>query len=378
MFRMRDADLSGKVLSKLESMDLDITLMHVCGTHQDTLIRYGLDTEFERVGVNIRQGPGCPVCVTPPVEIEEAIALGRSGVTVAAFGDMMRVPGDDGSLDDAKAEGADIRIVFGVDDSVELARRTDKDVVFIGIGFETTAPTTAAALLSDPPPNFSVLSCHRTVPPALRAIAGMGEIRLDGMIQPGHVSVIIGTRPYEFLSRDFGVPQVVAGFEPLDLLMGVYMLARQVKEGRAEVENEYSRAVHPDGNRAALDAMARAFEPCDVEWRGFPVIAGSGLRVAADLREHDARHRYGDVLAQVHRSTHSEIEGCRCGEMLRGILTSEECPLFATGCTPTSPLGPCMVSREGSCHISYRYRRRAADRKGSLSAETALPRQTGR
>jgi len=350
--------MSRKILDKLESMDLRLTLMHVCGTHQDTLIRFGLDEEFRRVGVDIRQGPGCPVCVTPPVEIEEVITLAKAGKTVAVFGDVMKVPGQKGSLNDAKADGADVRVVFGIDDAVALARKTRKDVVFMGIGFETTAPTTASALLSEPPDNFSVISCHRTVPPALDAIAKMGEIRLDGMIQPGHVSTIIGTKPYEFLSRRYKIPQVVAGFEPLDLLMGVYMLALQTKVGRAEVENEYTRVVRPEGNPTAIAAMEEAFGPTDVEWRGFPVIPKSGLGIRKSLQGHDARKVHEDLLRGVRSKKYREPAGCRCGEMLRGVATSEDCPLFAKTCTPMSPIGPCMVSREGSCYISYRYLKR--------------------
>ena len=360
MYRLRDRETSRKVMDKLEAMKLDLTLMHVCGTHQDTLMRFGLDSEFKRVGVDIRQGPGCPVCVTPPKEVEEVLALARAGLTIAAFGDVMKVPGENGSLNDVKAEGADVHIVFGVDDAVALARKTGKEVVFMGIGFETTAPTTASAIMSDPPPNFSVLSCHRTVPPALAAIAGMGEVRLQGMIQPGHVSVIIGTEPYEFLSKQYHVPQVVAGFEPLDLMMAVFMLARQVQEGRAEVENEYSRVVHREGNPDALKAMTDVFEPSDVLWRGFPVIPGSGLAIRRRFERHDARRRFEDVLRPVEQKEYGEVEGCRCGEMLRGILTSEECPLFATACTPATPMGPCMVSREGSCYIAHRYRKKGA------------------
>ncbi len=357
--------MSKEITTRLSDMDLELTLMHVCGTHQDTLIRFGLDEVFRKIGVDIRQGPGCPVCVTPQVEIEEILALARSGLTVTAFGDAMRVPGATGSLNDAKAEGADVRIVFGIDDAVSIAKKADKEVVFMGIGFETTAPTTASALLANPPGNFSVLSCHRTVPPALDAIAKMGEIKLDGLIEPGHVSTIIGTKPYEFLSEKYKMPQVVAGFEPLDLMMAVYMLANQVKEGRAEVENEYSRVVHPDGNRLALDAMNRAFEPADALWRGFPVIKGSGLAVRRKLENHDARKRYEDLLRPVQEREYREAKGCRCGEMLRGIAKSEDCPQFARGCTPNTPVGPCMVSREGSCYISYRYldkgrRKRAA------------------
>jgi len=358
MFRLRDKEMSRKVIEKLGAMDLKLTLMHVCGTHQDTLVRFGLDGEFKRVGIDIRQGPGCPVCVTPPVEIEETLALARAGVTVAVFGDVMKVPGEKGSLNDAKADGADVRIVFGVDDAVALAKKLQKEVVFMGIGFETTAPTVASALLADPPPNFSVLSCHRTVPPALEAIADMGEIRLDGMIQPGHVSTIIGTKPYEFLSKKYHIPQVVAGFEPLDLLMGVFMLAKQVKDARAEVENEYARVVHSEGNTAAIKAMKEAFEPSDVVWRGFPVIQGSGLAIREKLGDHDARRKFEELLEPVHRRKFSEAKGCMCGEMLRGLATSEDCPLFAKECTPGSPVGPCMVSREGSCYISFRYLRR--------------------
>ena len=347
--------MSKEIVARLREMDLDLTLMHVCGTHQDTLIRFGLDDVFRDVGVDIRQGPGCPVCVTPQVEIEEILALARSGLIVTAFGDAMRVPGVSGSLNDARTEGADVRIVFGIDDAVSIARKTDKEVVFMGIGFETTAPTTASAMLADPPENFSVLSCHRTVPPALEAIAEMGEIKLDGMIEPGHVSTIIGTKPYEFLSKRYKMPQVVAGFEPLDLMMAVYMLANQVKEGRAEVENEYVRVVHPEGNPLALKAMKDAFEPADVVWRGFPIIKASGLAVRRKLERHDARKRYEDILGPVQEKEYHEAKGCRCGEMLRGIAKSEDCPLFARGCTPNTPIGPCMVSREGSCYISYRY-----------------------
>ncbi|MDH3365206.1 MAG: hydrogenase formation protein HypD [Thermoplasmata archaeon] len=363
MFRLRDREMSRQIMGELEKMRLDITLMHVCGTHQDTLIRFGLDSEFQRIGVDIRQGPGCPVCVTPPQEIEMTMALAKAGITIAAFGDLMKVPGESQSLNEIKAEGGDIRIVFGVDDAVDLARHSQKEVVFVGIGFETTAPTTASALLSNPPENFSVLSCHRTVPPALKAIASMGEIKLHGMIQPGHVSTVIGTAPYEFLSREHRIPQVVAGFEPLDLMMAVYLLAKQQSEGRAEVQNEYSRVVRPDGNPSALRAMRDAFSPTDSVWRGFPVIPSSGLSVRKELEKHDAAKRFVDIVAPIQDKEYEEPEGCRCGEMLRGIITSDECPLFGTKCTPQNPIGPCMVSREGSCHISHRYRRA---KKGSV------------
>ena len=358
MFRLRDKKMSRTIIKKLEDLNLKLTLMHVCGTHQDTLIRFGLDSEFKRIGIDIRQGPGCPVCVTPPSEIEEVLALAEAGKTIAVFGDVMKVPGERGCLNDAKAEGADVKIVFGVDDAVNLAKKSEKEIVFMAIGFETTAPTTASAILGEPPSNFSVLSCHRTVPPALEAIAEMGEIRLNGMIEPGHVSTIIGTKPYEFLSTKYHMPQVVAGFEPLDLMMGVYMLAKQIEDGRAEVENEYSRVVHPDGNPMAIKAINDAFTAADVPWRGFPVIKKSGLLVKKKYERFDARKKFEDLLVPVHEREYREAQGCRCGEMLRGIATSEECSLFGKKCTPSTPIGPCMVSKEGSCYISYRYLKR--------------------
>ncbi|UCE80438.1 MAG: hydrogenase formation protein HypD [Methanobacteriota archaeon] len=362
MFRLRDREMSQKILKELKEMRLDITLMHVCGTHQDTLVRFGLDSEFQRVGIDIRQGPGCPVCITPPQEIETTMALARAGITIAAFGDLMRVPGKRQSLGDIKAEGGDVRIVFGVDDAVDIARQSHGEVVFVGIGFETTAPTTATALLSSPPDNFSVLSFHRIVPPALRAISSMGEIKLHGMIQPGHVSAIIGTAPYEFLSEEYGIPQVVAGFEPLDLMVAVYLLAKQHSEGRGEVQNEYSRVVKPAGNPTALKAIRDAFTPTDAIWRGFPVIPESGMSVKNELEIHDASKRFSDTIAAAADAECIEPDGCRCGEILRGIITSEECPLFDRKCTPENPIGPCMVSREGSCHISHRYRRTRLDK----------------
>jgi hydrogenase expression/formation protein HypD len=306
-------------------------------------------------GVEIRQGPGCPVCVTTPREIEECIRLARDGKRIAAFGDMMRVPGPSGSLLGMHAKGADIRMVYSVDDAVNMARADGKETVFMGVGFETTAPGTAVALRSGPPQNFSVLSCHRTVPPALKALMEMGEVKLDGLIQPGHVSAIIGLEPYKFLSREYHIPQVVAGFEPLDLLMGVYMLARQKKEGRTQLENEYGRVVRPEGNVRARDAMDAVFEPCDVEWRGFSVIPGSGLSIRAGYEKWDARQKYAGDLKDLKDTMFPEPKGCQCGEVLRGIREPQKCPLFGRKCKPQSPVGPCMVSSEGSCNILYRY-----------------------
>jgi hydrogenase expression/formation protein HypD len=355
MFELRDKQMAEKIVEKIQNMGQQITIMHVCGTHQDTLVRFGLQKMLKDVGVDIRQGPGCPVCVTTPKEIEECIALARAGKTITVFGDMMKVPGDDGSLSDMKTLGCDIQIVYSISDAVKLAQKTKKETVFMGIGFETTTPSTAAVLLKEPPKNFSVLCCHRTVPNALKAIIEMGEVKLQGLIEPGHVSAIIGSVPYRFLSEQYNIPQVIAGFEPLDLLMGVYMLAKQICENRAEVENEYSRVVHELGNKRAKKMLTEVFTPVDVAWRGFPIIPESGLAFNDDFEQYDARKRYSEILAEVQRREYKEPKGCRCGEVLRGLIESKECPLFGTGCTPDNPIGPCMVSAEGSCNILFKY-----------------------
>ncbi|MBN1763292.1 MAG: hydrogenase formation protein HypD [Methanomicrobia archaeon] len=354
MFTYRNEKLAQEIVAKLKALNLTLRLMHVCGTHQDTLMRYGLNSMLQEVGVDVRAGPGCPVCVTTPKEIEEAIALARSGKVVATFGDMFRVPGETQSLAEVKAEGYDVRMVYSITDCIALAAKTDKDVVFFSIGFETTAPTPASVILSRPPENFSILSTHRLIPPAMAALLNMGELKIDGFIDPGHVSAIIGAGPYEFLSRDYHIPQVIAGFEPLDLLVAVYMLAMQIRRGEAKVENEYTRVVKREGNEKAKRIMETVFEPCDVGWRGFPVIPGSGLTLRDEFAAYDARKRYEDDLSTL-PCDYKEPEGCRCGEILRGIVDPDECPLFGTGCTPQHPIGPCMVSREGCCNIMFRY-----------------------
>jgi len=358
MFEMKDKDMAKEIIDRLRGMNLDIKLMHVCGTHQDTLVKHGLIDMLDEVGVEVRQGPGCPVCVTTPQEIEETLALARSGKTIAIFGDMLKVPGPSGSLLKAKGQGADVRVVYGINEAVTLAQETDNEVVFIAVGFETTAPSTAAILQSRPPENFSVLCCHRTIPEALRILVTSGNVKIQGLIEPGHVSVITGSDMYNFLSTDYGIPQVIAGFEPLDVLMGVFMLARQIQNGEAKVENAYPRAVTPQGNRKAQAVMESVFEPCDVKWRGFPVLPGTGLRLKSDYVKWDARTRFSEILAPVYETEYTEPPGCRCGEVLRGEMEPQECPLFGNKCIPASPVGPCMVSFEGGCAIEYKYRRK--------------------
>jgi len=354
-FRFRDRKTADKIIALLKSMSLNIRLMHVCGTHQDTLIRYGLDSLFKECGITIRQGPGCPVCVTTMREYEEAITLARKGVTVTTFGDASRVLGKHSSLLDLRAEGCDVRIVYGIQDAVKIAEKTSRKVVFLGVGFETTAPSTAVMVLNGLPENFSVLNCHRYVPPALSALLEMGEFKLHGMIEPGHVSTIIGVKPYEEISERYKMPQVVAGFEPLDMLMAVYMLALQIRDGVAKVENEYSRIVRYEGNAKALKALSLVFKPFDVDWRGFPLIKGSGMKLRKEYEKFDARKIYEDELKDVQAL--EDVAGCRCGEVLRGLIDSADCSLFGTKCQPTHPIGPCMVSMEGSCNIEFKYKK---------------------
>ncbi len=353
MFRYRDRKLALEILDKLRAMRLHLQIMHVCGTHQDTLTRYGLDVLLRDCGIRIRQGPGCPVCVTPAREFEEATVLAQAGKVITTFGDVSRVPGRDRSLLDLRSYGYDIRIVYSIADAVKLSNKLEKDVVFMAVGFETTAPSTATMLMEGLPDNFSILSCHRYVPPALHALLSMGEYRLDGLIEPGHVSTIIGLQPYHELSETYQLPQVIAGFEPLDLLIAVYMIAQQVQRGEARVENEYSRVVKPAGNTKALQALDTVFYPMDAEWRGFPLIPQSGMALKNRYASWDARQVWANDLKEIR--TVDEAPGCRCGEILRGLIEPTECPLFRAICTPTRPIGPCMVSIEGSCHIEFKY-----------------------
>jgi hydrogenase expression/formation protein HypD len=356
VFSLRDKALAEDIISQIIKAKVHLKFMHVCGTHQDTLVKHGLDVLFQKAGIEIGQGPGCPVCVTTPKEIEEILLLAKHGKTIATFGDMIRVPGVSLSLQQMKTEGCDVRTVYSIEDALSLAEKhNEKEVVFMAVGFETTAPTTAAVLLQNPPTNFSVLCCHRLIPPALQAILQMGELKIDGFIEPGHVSTIIGIKPYEFISKEYQVPQVIAGFEPLDLLMAVWMLVRQIQQGEAVVENEYVRAVKPQGNRKAQQILQQVFEPFDVKWRGFPIIPRSGLRFQKKFESYDARKKYEDEIGSLDEKEFSEPVGCLCGEVLRGLISSKQCPLFGRKCTPENPVGPCMVSGEGNCHIQYRY-----------------------
>ena len=331
-----------------------VRVMEVCGTHTMAIARNGIRALL-RDRVILISGPGCPVCVTPDGYIDAAIALGRRPeVVLATFGDMVKVPGTSSCLEKERGNGADVRVVYSPLDAVELAARNPKrEIVFLGVGFETTAPTIAGAIeaagrraLS----NFSVLSSIRTIPEAMDALAADPGVRIEGFLCPAHVSTIIGADAYRPLVEKHRIPCVVAGFEPLDILCGISMLLLQKREGAARVENEYARVATPEGNRKALALLGRLFVKCDISWRGIGVIPGSGLRIAEEYAPFDAQRKFGvDVVESPRESP------CRCGDVLKGIISPRDCPLFGKACTPEDPIGPCMVSTEGTCAAYFKY-----------------------
>ena len=332
------------------------TYMEVCGTHTMAVSRFGL-RDLLPPGVRLVSGPGCPVCVTAVGDLDVVVALARlPGVVIATFGDLVRVPSSRSSLARERAAGADVRVVYSPADAVELAlAEPARQIVLVGIGFETTAPTVAAALLIARErrlDNFSVLSLHKTMPGALRALLDLGETRIDGFILPGHVSVVTGSACYEFLADEYGVGGVVTGFEAEDVLEALLMLARQA---RPAVEIAYRRAVTREGNRVAQQVIERVFEPCDATWRGLGAIPGSGLRLRDEYRSFAAEVRF-----PVDPGAPEEPRGCRCGEVLRGLIDPPQCALFGRRCTPETPVGACMVSSEGACAARFRYRSIAA------------------
>lgn len=352
----RSAELAKKVVEHINALAKEVeeaNIVHVCGTHEYTIVKSGIRSLLPP-NVEVRSGPGCPVCVCPPSDIDAAIELAfRPNVVVTTFGDMYRVPSTKYSLAEAAAKGASVRVVYGIGDAVELAKKIpDKEVVHFAIGFETTAPSTAYVLSADPPPNFSIVPSHRLIPPAIEHLLNLGEARIDGFILPGHVSTIIGAKPYRPISQKYRVPQVIAGFEPLDVLIGVAMLLQQMVEGRSEVEIEYTRSVREEGNVRAQQFMEKVFEPVEAGWRGIGKIPQSGYRLRSNYEQYDAISKFE---VEVDESAPDTKPGCRCGEILRGLCYPQDCPLFGKACTPRSPYGPCMVSSEGACFIAYRY-----------------------
>jgi hydrogenase expression/formation protein HypD len=361
--KFKDPALAAQLLDVINQLAQDlqqqtlgrqIRLMEVCGTHTMAIARAGL-RQILPTNIKLISGPGCPVCVTANVDIDRVIALSRlPDVTITSFGDMMRVPGSSSSLQARRAEGAKIEVVYSPLDAITLAQdNPNQHYSFVGVGFETTTPLVAAtieraaALGLD---NFSVLAAFKAVPPALEALANDHHVSLDALILPGHVSTILGIEPYEFLAEKYGIGGVITGFEPVDILQGVTELLHQLQADEPKIQFAYSRAVMPEGNPAARSAIERVFEPCDAQWRGLGLIAGSGYRIRQKFADYDASRRF-ELVSE----TTVEPKGCLCGDVLRGYIEPSDCPLFAKACTPANPVGPCMVSSEGSCAAYYKY-----------------------
>ena len=351
----RDPELARGLIHSIEKWAPEqATLMEVCGTHTVAIARNGLRTMMPE-GIRLASGPGCPVCVTSNKDIDTVIALSRvPGVTIATFGDMTRVPGSTSSLLKEQAQGCSINIVYSPLDALTLAKENpDEQIVFVGVGFETTTPLVAMAIKRAKAmglKNFSVFVAHKNMPGALETIVADPALKIDALILPGHVSAIIGVKPYEFLAQKYGIPGVITGFEPVDVLQGIAMIMRQLHEGRAEIEIAYSRGVMKEGNPVALAAIEEVFETVDATWRGLGVIPGSGYAIRDEYKEFDAFARFSPEVEPT-----QEPKGCRCGDVLRGIMAPNECPLFRKVCTPENPIGPCMVSSEGSCAAYFRY-----------------------
>lgn len=359
----RDREKAAVLVKEIEALVATIPLakerplhiMEVCGGHTHSIFRYGVEGMLPKE-IELVHGPGCPVCVLPMGRVDDCVAIAeRPEVIFTTFGDAMRVPGSKKSLLQAKADGADIRMVYSPMDALEIARKNlDREVVFFGIGFETTMPSTALTILqaeSEGVRNFSVFCNHITIVPTIKAILDSPDLHIDGFLGPGHVSMVIGTAPYEFIARFYKKPMVVAGFEPLDVLQSIWMVLKQIKEGRADIENQYLRVVPDDGNAAALEAVATVYELREFfEWRGLGSIDHSGVKLRDEYAHFDAERKFAIPNLKI-----ADPKSCQCGEVLKGVIKPWQCKLFGTACTPETPLGALMVSSEGSCSAYYQY-----------------------
>ncbi len=351
----RDRAIAERIVKKIKRFDsLKVNLMEVCGTHTMVIFKQGLKGMLPK-NVNLLSGPGCPVCVTSQEDIDKTIELAKDeNVIIATFGDMVRVPGTNSSLEKERGNGADVRIIYSPSEALRIARENPaRRVVFLAIGFETTSPLIAASLLDvqkEKIDNFYIFSSHKLIPPAMEALMESKEVRIDGFICPGHVSVTIGSNAYKFIAQKYNVPCVIGGFEPLDVLQSIYMLLKQIKEKRTEVEIEYFRAVHPQGNRIAQELIDEVFEVSDVMWRGLGTIPKSGLRLKRKFSDFDAEKEFPTKTRKS-----KENPDCACGEVLRGVKKPTQCKLYRKICTPEEPYGPCMVSSEGTCAAYYKY-----------------------
>lgn len=361
----RDPAKARKLLKQIESLvsripvcaKRPLQLMEVCGGHTHSIFKYGIEQMLPDA-IELVHGPGCPVCVLPMGRVDDCVALAeRPGVIFTTFGDAVRVPGSKKTLMQAKAEGADVRIVYSPMDALKLARdHPEREVVFFALGFETTMPSTALTILraqTEKIENFSVFCNHITIIPTIKAILDSPELTLDGFLGPGHVSMVIGSAPYEFIAHHYRKPLVIAGFEPLDILQSVWMVLRQIAENRCEVENQYQRVVPAAGNDAALAAVHEVFQLREYfEWRGLGSIDHSGVRLREAYAHFDAERKYPVPSLRI-----ADPKSCQCGEVLKGVIKPWQCKVFGTACTPESPLGSLMVSSEGACATVYHYGR---------------------
>lgn len=347
----RGRALTARLEHALEKAARTVTLMHVCGSHEQAMARYGLRARLPK-RLRVLMGPGCPVCVTDAPEIDACIALAEQGVRILTYGDMLRVPGSTTSLDDARAAGARVEVIYAATQALTLARKSMEPLVFFSTGFETTAVATAAMLTREVPDNLSVLSAHKWVPAAMEAVAATPGSNIEGYLAAGHAATITGYGLFEPFVESCGRPVVVAGFEPLDILAGLLMLVEEVAAGRARVLNAFSRCVTRDGNRRALDVLFRVFQLADGEWRGIARVPSGDLTLRAEYARFDARVRFAEVLAKAApRAVSSLAASCRCGAIMSGLAQPDDCALFGRECRPGSPVGACMVSSEGACRI---------------------------
>ena len=353
---LRSKVFTNKIIKSINKLIKDINrplkLMHVCGTHEHTISKYGLRTLLPKE-IEILSGPGCPVCICPAADIDKAVELGkRKDTIITTFGDMIRVPATNISLAELKAKGADVRIVYGPNDAVKIARENpNKEVIFFAIGFETTAPLIGYEIKSGPPSNFSVICAHKLIPAALELLMSQSQLRIDGFISPGHVSTIIGLKPYEIYSQGYRIPNVIAGFEPNDVLLTILMLLKQIRDKKFDTLNEYSRVVKPEGNKIAQEIIEAVFETVSSPWRGIGRILDGGLVIKEEYAKFDADKKFDIKISK----SQDIPPDCSCHLIMVGKLYPYECKLFREKCTPINPIGPCMVSQEGTCNIFYKY-----------------------
>ncbi|NVM19026.1 MAG: hydrogenase formation protein HypD [Candidatus Lokiarchaeota archaeon] len=353
---LRNKDFTAKVTRAINNLLKDINkpikLMHVCGTHEHTISKFGLRSLLPK-SLEILSGPGCPVCVCPAADIDKAIELGkRENTIITTFGDMIRVPASNLSLAELKAKGADVRIVYGPHDAIKIAKENpDKEVIFFAIGFETTAPLIGFEIQNGPPSNFSVICAYKLIPAALELLISQSQLRIDGFISPGHVSTIIGLEPFKIFSDAYKVPNVIAGFEPNDVLLGILMLLKQIKNKKFETLNEYSRVVKPEGNKIAQNIISDVFESVSSPWRGIGRVLDGGLAIRKKYEKFNADKKFDIKI----NKSQDIPPGCSCHLVMVGKIYPTDCELFKKSCTPLNPIGPCMVSMEGTCSIYYKY-----------------------